>query len=59
MLIAILEKVRLKKENYLSLMQYVKVFADDRQTQKKAYKILSKVIARFELESLDEIVEIK
>ena len=44
MLIAILEKVRLKKENYLSLMKYVKVFADDKQTQKKAYKILAKVI---------------
>ena len=58
-LIAILEKVRLKKENYLSLMQYVKIFAEDRQTQKKAYKILAKVIARLVLESLAEIAEIK
>ena len=58
-LIAILEKVRLKKENYLTLMQHVKVFADDRSTQKKAYKILAKVIERFELTGLDEITEIK
>ena len=58
-LIAILEKVRLKKENYLTLMQHVKVFADDRSTQKKAYKILAKVVERFELTGLDEITEIK
>ncbi len=31
-LIAILEKVRLKRENYLTLMQHVKVFVDDRTT---------------------------
>ena len=58
-MIAILEKVRLKKENYLTLMQHVKVFADDRSTQKKAYKILAKVVERFELTGLDEITEIK
>ena len=58
-LIAILEKVRLKRENYISLMQHVKVFVDDRVTQKKGYKILSKVIERFELGDLDEIAEIK
>ena len=58
-LIAILEKVRLKRENYISLMQHVKVFVDDRVTQKKGYKILSKVIERFELGNLDEIAEIK
>ena len=58
-LIAILEKVRLKRENYISLMQHVKVFVDDRVTQKKGYKILSKVIERFELSNLDEIAEIK
>ena len=40
-------------------MQYVKIFADDRQTQKKGYKILAKVIERFELQSLDDILEIK
>ena len=40
-------------------MQHVKVFADDRSTQKKAYKILAKVIERFELTGLDEITEIK
>lgn len=58
-LIAILEKVRLKRENYLTLMQHVKIFVDDRNTQKKGYKILAKVIERFELANLDEIAEIK
>ena len=58
-LIAILEKVRLKRENYITLMQNVKVFTDERQTQKKGYKILAKVIERFELHSLDDIAEIK
>ena len=58
-LIAILEKVRLKKENYIKLMPHVKVFVDDRTTQKKGYKILAKVIERFELSNLDEIAEIK
>ena len=37
----------------------MKVFADDRSTQKKAYKILAKVVERFELTGLDEITEIK
>ena len=58
-LIAILDKVRLKRENYIKLMQYVKVFVDDRTTQKKGYKILARVIERFELSSLEEIAEIK
>ena len=58
-LIAILEKVSLKRENYLTLMQHVKVFAEDRQTQKKGYKILAKVVERFELTGLDDIADIK
>jgi len=58
-LIAILDKVKLKRDNYLSLMSHVKVFVDDRATQKKGYKILAKVIERFELSTLDEISEIK
>ena len=40
-------------------MQHVKVFVDDRQTQKKGYKILSKVVSRFELSNMAEIAEIK
>ena len=58
-LIAILEKVKLKRDNYLTLMQHVKIFAEDRQTQKKGYKILAKVVERFELQGLDDIAEIK
>ena len=52
--------MRLKRENYVALMQHVKVFVEKRApTQKKGYKILTRVIERFELSSLDEIVEIK
>jgi len=58
-LLAILDKVSLKRENYIALMQHVRVFVDDRTTSKKGYKILARVIQRFELTSLDEIAEIK
>jgi hypothetical protein len=48
-----MEQVTLNKENKVSLMQGVKVFVDDKQTQKKGYKLLSRVVERFQLESLD------
>ena len=34
-------------------MRGVKVFVEDRATQKKGYKILTKVVERFDLESFD------
>ena len=40
-------------------MTNVKIFVSEKQTQKKGYKILAKVIERFELHSLDDIAEIK
>lgn len=52
-LIALMEKVKLKKENYVEVMRGVKVFVDDRNTQKKGYKMLTKVVERFELENFD------
>jgi len=54
-----MEKVKLKKENYVALMQGVKIFVDDRLTQKKGYRILTKIIERFDLESFDQLIEIK
>ncbi len=54
-----MEKVKLKKENYVALMQGVKIFVDDRITQKKGYRILTKIIERFDLESFDQLIEIK
>ena len=59
LLIALMEKVKLKKENYVALMQGVKIFVDDRLTQKKGYRILTKIIERFDLESFDQLIEIK
>jgi hypothetical protein len=59
LLIALMEKVKLKKENYVALMQGVKIFVDDRITQKKGYRILTKIIERFDLESFDQLIEIK
>jgi hypothetical protein len=58
-LIALMEKVKLKKENYVALMRGVKIFVDDRNTQKKGYRILTKIVERFDLESFDQLVEIK
>ena len=59
LLIALMEKVKLKKENYVALMQGVKIFVDDRLTQKRGYRILTKIIERFDLESFDQLIEIK
>lgn len=50
-----MEKVKLKKENYISLMQGVKVFIDDNFTRRKGYRLLSKVIEKYEIENLDEL----
>lgn len=54
-----MEKVKLKKENQVALMRGVKVFVDDRSTQKKGYKILTKVVEKFDLENFDQLIEIK
>ena len=43
-LIAIMDTVKLKKENYINVMRGVKLLVGDKQTQKKGYKLLSKVI---------------
>ena len=45
-LIAMMEKVKLHKENQVALMLGVKVFVEDKATQKKGYKILSRVVER-------------
>ena len=42
-----MDKVKLNRENKVSLMQGVKLFVNDRATQKKGYKILSKIIEGF------------
>lgn len=54
-----MEKVKMKKENYVTLMRGVKIFLDDKATQKKGYKILTKIVERFDLESFDQLLEIK
>lgn len=54
-----MEKVKMKKENYVTLMRGVKIFLDDKTTQKKGYKILTKITERFDLESFDQLLEIK
>jgi len=58
MLLAMMEKVKLKKENYLSLMKGLKVFIDNNSTQKYAYKLLSKIIEKYELENISELFQI-
>ena len=58
-LIAMMEKVKLSRENQVQLMLGVKGFIEDKQTQKKGYKILAKVVQRIQVKNLDELVEIK
>lgn len=54
-----MEKVKLKKENYISIMKELKVFITDSQTQKYGYKILTKVIEKYELTNIDELFTIQ
>jgi hypothetical protein len=49
---AMMEKVKLKKENYMSLMKGLKEFIICHGTQKQAYKLLAKIIEKYELENL-------
>ena len=58
-LIALMEQVKLKKENYVALMKGVKIFVEDKGTEKKGYKVLTKVIERYEVSSIHELIEIK
>lgn len=53
-----MEKVKLTKENYMSLMKGLKEFIQCQATQKQAYKLLAKIIEKYELENLEELVQI-
>lgn len=54
-----MEKVKLKKENYNAIMRGIKGFIDNSATQKRGYKILVKVIEKYELENIDELFTIQ
>lgn len=54
-----MEKVKLKKDNYISLMKGLKVFIDNPQTQKYGYKLLSKIIEKYDLENISELFTIQ
>jgi len=56
---AMMEKVKLKKENYVSLMKGLKVFIQCAATQKQAYKLLAKIIEKYELENIGELMQIQ
>lgn len=56
-LIALMERVKLKKDNQISLMQGIKVFLNDFKTKKKAYKLLARIVEKYELQDgLNELV---
>lgn len=58
-LTVILEKAKLKKDNQLILMQGIKVFLNDFQTKKKAYKLLAKIVENYDLENgIEELNQI-
>jgi len=54
-----MEKVKLKKDNYTAIMRGIKGFIDNPSTQKRGYKILVKVIEKYELENIDELFAIQ
>jgi len=54
-----MEQIKLKKENYVALMRGVKIFVEQKTTEKKGYKMLAKVIEKFQAESIQELIEIK
>ena len=58
-LISLMEQIKLKKENYVALMRGVKIFVEQKATEKKGYKMLAKVIEKFQAESIQELIEIK
>ena len=58
-LLAMMEKVKLKKENYITLMKGLKVFIDDKHTQKHGYKLLAKVIEKYEVTDINEVLTIQ
>ena len=53
-----MEKVKLKKENYIELMKGNKNFLKVHSTQKKAHKMIAKVIEKYEIENIKELFEI-
>jgi hypothetical protein len=55
---AIMEKVKLKKDNYVSLMNGLKIFIDCHTTQKQAYKLLAKIIEKYELQNVTGLIQI-
>lgn len=58
-LIAILEEVKLNKQNQIIMMQGIKSFIADSKTKKKAYKLLARLVEKYELENgISELVSI-
>ena len=55
---AIMEKVKLKKENYITLMKGMNTFIHGRDTQKQAYKLLAMVIEKYEIANVSELMQI-
>jgi hypothetical protein len=52
-----LEKVKLNKQNQIDLMQDIKLFIGDWRTKKKAFKLIAKIVEKYEIENdISEIV---
>lgn len=58
-LIAMLEQVKLNKANQQILMQGIKVFVNDFKAKKKAFKLLAKIVEKYDIEgNINELVQI-
>lgn len=53
---AMMEKVKLTKQNMVSLMKGMRDFIHCQFTQKAAYKLLAKIIEKYQLENISELI---
>lgn len=56
---AIMEKVKLTKDNMVTLMKGTKDFIQCHATQKQAYKLLAKIIEKYQLANIAELIQIQ
>ncbi len=54
-----MEKVKLTKQNMVTLMKGMHDFIHCQFTQKAAYKLLAKIIEKYQLENISELIKIQ
>lgn len=58
-LFALMQKTKLKKENQIAMMKGIKAFIDDPRTKKRAYKLMARIVEKYEIENgVQELVQV-